>query len=489
MQILRKILKKTKTPGAIGICVLILTISIIIISSTILYNRTVNLLTDNLRERILTISISTAANIDAEDLAALQQEADWQKPEWAEIVNSLHRVKYDNRDIVFMYIFRKTANDPAEMEFVVDADSLDPYANTGSDTSKYVDVNRDGKIEPDGPDKLQWPGQPYPEAVDIPEAFAAYDGPLTSADLYTDEYGSVITGYAPIRDKNGNTVAVLATDVKADDFFTLTTQTLRPFLIFIIFLTIIISILTIVLIYAWRRYAGLLERYNQNQQSLLHFITHQVKGVLTKSRNIFDGILLGEYGEVNDKVKIMAKYGFDSDTKGVETVQSILKASDLKSGKTVFEKKKINLSKLIAEIVEKGKLAAQRKNLELSFDIEPNILIEVDPLKISEVFQNLIDNAITYTSAGEVKVVLKASKNNVKFSVIDTGFGLSHEDLKHLFTEGGKGRDSLSVNVDSTGYGLFVAKKIVDEHDGRIGAKSEGRSKGSEFFVILPQIQ
>src|SRR3989338_10982496 len=115
------------------------------------------------------------------------------------------------------------------MEFVADADSINPYANTSEDPSMFVDVNRDGKIEPDGPDKLQWPGQDYPEAIDIPEAFEAYSGALTAAELYEDSYGQVLTGYAPIKDANGNTVAVLATDIKADDFFTVTRQTLYPF--------------------------------------------------------------------------------------------------------------------------------------------------------------------------------------------------------------------------------------------------------------------
>src|SRR3989338_4526545 len=134
------------------------------------------------------------------------------------------------------------------MEFVADADSINPYANTSEDPSMFVDVNRDGKIEPDGPDKLQWPGQDYPEAVDIPEAFAAYKGPLTSEELYTDDYGNV--------------VAVLATDIKAEDFFTLTRQTLQPFLIFIGFLVLIISILVIIIIYICRASTISLERLN-----------------------------------------------------------------------------------------------------------------------------------------------------------------------------------------------------------------------------------
>jgi len=232
-----------------------------------------------------------------------------------------------------------------------------------------------------------------------------------------------------------------------------------------------------------------LEKINQNQQSLLHFVTHQIKGYLTKSRNIFDGMVAKDYGQLPPKAEEMAKYGFESNTRAVETVLAILKASDLKTGKTEFKKEISNVSALVADVIETRKDLAQEKNLDLTFDIEPEIKTQVDPIHIKEVFKNLITNAILYTQTGTVKVILKKESNQIKFSVIDTGVGLSESDKQKLFTEGGKGEEALKTNVDSTGYGLFVAKEIVLRHQGKIGAISEGRNKGSEFFVILPDIQ
>ncbi|MEY4440412.1 MAG: hypothetical protein RLY49_38 [Candidatus Parcubacteria bacterium] len=232
-----------------------------------------------------------------------------------------------------------------------------------------------------------------------------------------------------------------------------------------------------------------LEKINQNQQSLLHFVTHQIKGYLTKSRNIFDGMVTKDYGELPPKALEMAQYGFASDTRAVETVLAILKASDLKTGKTEFKKELTNISSIVAEIIENKKDQAQEKGLDLTFDIEPNITIQADPIHIKEVFKNLIANAILYTPSGQIKVLLTHENKNIKFSVIDTGIGLTSEDKEKLFTEGGKGEDALKVNVDSTGYGLYVAKEIILKHQGKIGALSEGRGKGSEFFVLLPNIQ
>ena len=106
---------------------------------------------------------------------------------------------------------------------------------------------------------------------------------------------------------------------------------------------------------------------------------------------------------------------------------------------------------------------------------------------ISEhVIRSLIDNSIRDTPHGAITVSLAPRGKMMRFSVKDTGVGITTDDMKRLFTEGGHGKDSIKVNVDSTGYGLFIAKQVVEAHDGKIWAESEGAGKGSEFIVELP---
>ena len=58
--------------------------------------------------------------------------------------------------------------------------------------------------------------------------------------------------------------------------------------------------------------------------------------------------------------------------------------------------------------------------------------------------------------------------------------------MQNLFTEGGHGKDSVKINVESTGFGLYIVKQIVDAHKGRVWAESEGAGKGTQFYVELP---
>ncbi len=102
------------------------------------------------------------------------------------------------------------------------------------------------------------------------------------------------------------------------------------------------------------------------------------------------------------------------------------------------------------------------------------------------VIRNLIDNSIHYTPTGSISVSLSRSNDAIHFSVKDTGIGITKEDMARLFTEGGHGKESIKVNVDSTGYGLFIAKQVTEAHGGRIWAESKGKGQGSEFVVEFP---
>ena len=66
--------------------------------------------------------------------------------------------------------------------------------------------------------------------------------------------------------------------------------------------------------------------------------------------------------------------------------------------------------------------------------------------------------------------------------------GITEEDKKNLFTEGGRGAESIKVNVDSTGYGLYTVKMVIEGHKGRVWGESEGPGKGSQFYVELPVV-
>lgn len=233
--------------------------------------------------------------------------------------------------------------------------------------------------------------------------------------------------------------------------------------------------------------ANNLEVVNKQQIVLIHFVTHQVKGFVAKSRNIFSMMLEGDFGQLPDSMKAIAEEGFKSDTKGVSTIQEILNASNIKSGKVTYANIPVDLCEVTKEVMADLKPVAEGKGLALSFTCSDTVpTIAGDRLQLLNALKNLIDNSIKYTVKGEVNVILEKGDSIVRVIVKDTGIGITEEDMKNLFTEGGHGKDSQKINVDSTGFGLFIVKNIIEAHHGRVWAESPGEGKGSRFVVELP---
>ena len=234
--------------------------------------------------------------------------------------------------------------------------------------------------------------------------------------------------------------------------------------------------------------AGELEETNERQETLIHFIGHEVKGSLTKDSGTFAELLEGDFGQLPDTLKPLVEHALAESRQGAASVENILKAANLKKGTVTYTKESFDLKALVAEQVEKAKSGAERKGLTLSFTAdESSYQMTGDKAQIGDhVLRNIIENSINYTPSGSVTVSLKKENGKLVFAVRDTGVGITEEDKKRLFTEGGHGKDSQKVNAHSTGYGLYIAKNIVLAHGGAIRAESEGASKGSTFIVELP---
>ncbi|MDP3970243.1 MAG: ATP-binding protein, partial [bacterium] len=105
---------------------------------------------------------------------------------------------------------------------------------------------------------------------------------------------------------------------------------------------------------------------------------------------------------------------------------------------------------------------------------------------IREVFINLIDNAIKYTPEGSVSVgIEKKGKNEFHYYVKDTGVGVAPSEAGKLFNKFVRGSDIALVQPDGSGLGLFIVKRVVEGHNGKVWAESEGLGKGTTFHVVI----
>jgi signal transduction histidine kinase len=228
-----------------------------------------------------------------------------------------------------------------------------------------------------------------------------------------------------------------------------------------------------------------LQKANIKQASLLHFIAHEVKGYLTKAQAGFATIVEGDMGQCSPQLEQMSKTALADMRAGVSTVMDILEGSNLKRGTIAYNKKPFDLKSDVISCTQRQRVIAEKKGLVFDVFIgNGDFTLIGDEEKIRHhVIHNMLENAIKYTPKGSIHIDLIRVGDVIRFSTKDTGVGVTEEDMPKIFIEGGKGKDSIKVNVDSTGYGLFVAKTVVDGHGGKIWCESEGAGKGSRFVA------
>ena len=232
-----------------------------------------------------------------------------------------------------------------------------------------------------------------------------------------------------------------------------------------------------------------LARMNGKQEALLHFISHEIKGYFAKSEAAFAGIQEGDYGPAPSELKRMAANALDDTRTGASMAINILDASNLKQGAIGYTKQYFDFGKAVLGVVSSLRRLAEQRSifLEVHAPASGSCMMYGDELKlVRHVITNLIDNGIRYTREGSVVVTVSCQDGYVRLSVKDTGVGITPEDRAILFTEGGHGARALEINVHATGYGLFIAKQVIDAHRGDISVLSDGENKGSEFVVTLP---
>lgn len=228
-----------------------------------------------------------------------------------------------------------------------------------------------------------------------------------------------------------------------------------------------------------------LEELNQQKDELFALIIHDIKNPAAIIKNLVD--LLRSYDlTANEQMEVIQDIA--------ETSQKILDLSievtlvlSIESGKMVlnFEKNKIN--GLIEDVVSKNQAIAKKKNIKLFTELPDNLPeVEMDYRRISEAIDNLISNAIKFTEEkGTVRVRAFKEGGNINVEVSDNGLGLSEEDVEKAFRWGQKLSAQPTGGEPSSGLGLWIVKKIIDSHNGRVWIKS-ALGKGSTFAFSFP---
>jgi signal transduction histidine kinase len=229
------------------------------------------------------------------------------------------------------------------------------------------------------------------------------------------------------------------------------------------------------------------ERLLKAKTEFLSIASHQLRTPLTAIIGYSSMLKEGDYGKLPGKASGAIGRVYDSSQRMIKLVNDFLSVSRLETGKTVLKPREVSLRELINQTIAELNFKAQEKKLYIKYE-QPKIdkIVKIDPEKLKEVISNLIDNSIHYTEKGGITVGANANSSKINIAVSDTGAGMTEEELAKIFESFSRGSAGNELNTQGSGLGLYIAKKFVEMHNGKIWAESEGKNKGSTFYIDLP---
>src|SRR3989338_3334997 len=221
----------------------------------------------------------------------------------------------------------------------------------------------------------------------------------------------------------------------------------------------------------------------------LHIASHQLRTPLTSLRGLLEMQAKGEFDKLpTEERRELQQNMFSGATQLNSIVNDLLDAMELEGGSLNFKIESVQVETIIDEAVNTLKLSYDKKGLSLVFNTpdQPLPKVEADPAYLRQVFLNIIDNAEKYTEKGGVTVKATLMGNEIEVAITDTGMGVDPVEIPKLFGKFVRGQRSERMFTDGSGLGLFIIKKIVEEHNGRVMLESEGVGKGTTVRVTLP---
>ena len=229
-----------------------------------------------------------------------------------------------------------------------------------------------------------------------------------------------------------------------------------------------------------------LNNYRVNRSELLANISHELRTPISYLKGYAQLINSHEYRDT-EELESYAKIIEKESDRLAKLIEELFELSKMEEGKISLYMQSIDVEDVIETAVQKVKLKASNKNVDLIFELNEELpCILSDGSRIEQILLNLLENAINYTEDGKIVLTAENKKNALIITVRDTGVGIPKEDLPFIFDRFHRVDKSRSREMGGTGLGLAIVAELVKQLKGSINVESE-LGYGSKFTLFLPK--
>jgi signal transduction histidine kinase len=450
-----------------------LVLVVIVVLGVFFQMRSTSVMESHIRNQLRTAASIGALQFTFNEIDAIHGPKDMSKPVFHQLVQKLDDIRTRVPNAKFAYIFRKTDKENV-LSFVADADS--------NKSLEALDLNKNGSVDSD--EEPGFPGEQYDiSAIPLLEN-EAFLGAVAS-DVYTDQWGSLLSGFAPIVDENGNTVAILGIDMDAKEYMMIAQSVLSPLLLLLVFVVGVLMT-SYIGIFVWRRRLENMRELDRERSRLMDLTLHQI-GTPLSGMHWWVEILHDEATKYPDMEKHEAFEHLNIGmSRMTEVIEALAKASKLRRKELELHAESLLLKQNFEETIKafQNELTYREQAVELTID--PSLSVHFDRSLLSEVTQSLLKNAMYYSPArSRIFVHAEAKEGKTEVSIRDEGYGISSEDLEGIFKEMRRGKDAYKSQPVGNGLGLYITKGIIERGGGDMWIESQ-KGKGTTVHFTLP---
>lgn len=225
----------------------------------------------------------------------------------------------------------------------------------------------------------------------------------------------------------------------------------------------------------------------QAKDDLLSIASHQLRTPATGVKQYVGMLREGFAGKVTPKQQRLLDEAYQSNERQLAIIDEILHVARIDTGRLELQKERLKIRDIIDKILREQAQAIKHKSQRILTRFPKRILYGYgDPQYLRMALENIVSNAIKYTpDKGTITIAIRRVGEFAAIEVTDTGVGIDKKDMELLFQKFSRIPNELSRQTAGSGVGLYIAKQIVDMHDGSIEVESTA-GKGTTFRILLP---
>lgn len=227
---------------------------------------------------------------------------------------------------------------------------------------------------------------------------------------------------------------------------------------------------------------------DKTKNEFITLAAHQLRTPISGVKWSLQTLLDQDLGKINKKQREIIQEAYRTNNKVVHLINDLLSVAEIEEGRYLKKLTIFNIEDIIKSVAEEYEQDVKKKNIRMKLikpaGEMPKLMIDVESMKMA--VRNILENSVRYTlGGGSIVISLVVHEKYIEVKIEDTGVGIPISQQSKVFNKFFRASNITKIDTEGTGLGLYIAKNIIEAHDGRVWLESE-ENKGTTVYFTIP---